>query len=524
VILFLQLMELNQNIADAEEIAALKLALKSKDEAILVKDELIKSQVELIKFKNQLIASLNLRIFGPKADKLSPEQAELLIQEPCLSKPEVEKESEVPEKKRNPSSRKPHPGRNPFPDHLPRVEEIIHCSGEKCLCAKCGAKLPVIGYEVREELACKAIELFVRVVKREKLGAHCLPEQGVSVAPAPAQIVPKGKLSTEFIVHVVTQKFQQHLPIYRQCANLDENHGIYLSRNTVTDAVLAAGDLLCPVVRAMTAQLLSGNYIQADETTMPCQLDVKTGKNHTAYMWEFSQPGGIVVFVFSMTRSREDNLGFLKEFRGKLQSDGYSVYDKLGENIVYLGCMAHARRGFTDVGKLTPLDPLPREIVKIFKELYEVEREAREKKLTPEARLALRQAKSVGIMKRLKARIDEIKAVMDPGSELVKACNYSINQWSRLEEYLSDGQVEVDNNWCEGAMRPLALGRKNWLHIGSEEAGPKIAAIASIVETCRRLDVNLIRYLNDVLPKLGEWDGTRMAELTPMAWKAALKS
>src|SRR5262245_24834711 len=113
---------------------------------------------------------------------------------------------------------------------------------------------------------------------------------------------------------------------------------------------------------------------------------------------------------------------------------------------------------------------------------------------------------------------------LGPGGTLAKACAYALGQWSRLEQYLKDGRIEIDNNWCEGGIRPLALGRKNWLHIGSEAAGPKVAAIMSIVETCRRLDINLRAYLNDVLPKLGDWPAKRVAELTPTAWKAAQKA
>jgi hypothetical protein len=193
----------------------------------------------------------------------------------------------------------------------------------------------------------------------------------------------------------------------------------------------------------------------------------------------------------------------------------------LGEGIVYVGCMAHARRGFIDAVKVAPLDPLPQEVVTRFAGLYAVEKEARQGSLGAEARLALRQAKSVSVMASLKTRLVEIRQQIPPGGKLAQACDYALEQWSRLEEYLSDGRIEIDNNWCEGAIRPLALGRKNWLHVGSPEAGPKIAAIASIVETCRRLDINLRNYLRDVLPKLGQWPINRVGELTPTAWKAA---
>ncbi|MHB8523753.1 MAG: IS66 family transposase [Limisphaerales bacterium] len=481
----------------------------------------------IIKLKDEQIRLLNFRLFGPKSEKLSPAQIPLLLQEISLMAGEVEQEAERPAAQKQgllPRLHQPrpnHPGRDKLPEHLERREEIIPCHPADCRCAQCGAERPVIGYETREELACEPAQFWVRVIKREKRGSHCQEEQGVATAPAPAQIVPKGKLANEFIIEVLVRKYQLHLPVYRQCAALVEDHGIELSRKTLTDAILAAGSLLGAVVGAQRLELLAGGYIQADETTMPCQTGEKTGRNHRAFVWEFSRPGSIVVFEFQMGRGREGPREFLKGFRGKLQSDGYGAYADLGEGIVYVGCAAHVRRGFVEAAKVSPLDPVPPEILARFGELYAVEKAAREGQLNPEARLALRQAKSAPVMAALKTRLLEIRRQIPPGGKLAQACDYALGQWSRWEEYLRDGQVEIDNNWCEGAIRPLAVGRKNWLHVGSPEAGPKIAAIASLVETCRRLDINLREYLRDVLPKLGEWPISRVGELTPTAWKAA---
>jgi hypothetical protein len=187
--------------------------------------------------------------------------------------------------------------------------------------------------------------------------------------------------------------------------------------------------------------------------------------------------------------------------------------------------MAHIRRGFVDAAKLAPLDPLPVEIVQQIGLLYEVEREARTRNLTPSGRWELRQRASQPVMAALKARLIQIRQQITPASApasaLAKACDYALGQWSRMEVYLTEGEVEIDNNWCEGGMRPVALGRRNWLHLGDKSAGPKIAAIISIVETCRRLDINLRAYLSDILPRLGDWPANRVGELTPTAWKAA---
>jgi hypothetical protein len=269
--------------------------------------------------------------------------------------------------------------------------------------------------------------------------------------------------------------------------------------------------------------LLRGNYLQVDETTVPVQTGEKTGRNHQAYLWEYSEPGGPVVFDFQMGRGRAGPAAFLKGFRGTVQCDGYAAYDDLGEDIRFAGCLAHARRGFVDAAKLAPLNPLPPEIVATIGKLYAVEAQARQLGLDAAQRLARRQKDSVPVMAALKTRLVAIRQELPPGGKLAQACDYALGQWSRLEVFLTDGTVEIDNNWCEGAMRPLALGRKNWLHLGSATAGPKVAAIASIVETCRRLDINLRAYLLDVLPKLGDWPINRVAELTPTAWQAAHK-
>lgn len=480
----------------------------------------------LLYLREEQIRLLNIRIWGPKADKLSPDQLQLLPRELIVSSPEVAREADRPEKEKNlaqaKAARSNHPGRVALPAHLERREEIIQCHPADCRCEQCGAERPVIGYDVREELGCIPAQFFIRAILREKRGSHCLEEQGVATAPAPVQIVPKSKLSNEFIIEVLAAKFQQHTPVFRQCAGLVENFGIELSRQTLNHAILSAAELLIPVVRAQAAALLAGKYIQVDETTLPCQTREKTGKNHRAWLWEYSAPAGPVVFQFEMSRGRAGPAEFLKHFRGKLQCDGYRAYDQLGSGITYVACMAHIRRKFVEAAKLSPEDPVPCEIVRRIAELYAIEEEARAARMNTASRLSLREAKSRTIIVALKARLIEVRQQVTPASALAKACDYALGQWSRLEEYLKDGLLEIDNNWCEGAMRPIALGRKNWLHAGHQTAGPKLAAIMSITETCRRLDIPLREYLTDVLLQLaGTFPITRVAELTPQAWHSS---
>ena len=339
--------------------------------------EIVRLQ-HLLRLKDEQIRLLNLRLLGPKSEKLSCAQIPLLLGEVSLTAGEVEQEAERPEaEKQNPlpkakQPRPNHPGRNVLSEHLERREEVLGCPPEECRCSQCGAERPVIGYEIREELACAPAQYWVRVIQREKRGSPCLEEQGVVTAAAPEQIVPKSKFSDEFIIEVLARKYQQHLPIYRQCASLAEDHGIEISRKTLTDAVLAAG------VRAQAAELTGGPYLQADETPVPCQTGERTGHNHRAYLWEYSRPGGPVVFDFQMGRSRAGPEKFLKDFAGKLQTDGYAAYADFGEQIVHVGCMAHARRGFVDTLKVAPQDPFAAEVIARLGTLYAVEKQARE--------------------------------------------------------------------------------------------------------------------------------------------------
>lgn len=470
----------------------------------------------------EIIRLIRLQKYGPKSEKLSEAQLVLLDLEPGVSEVEIERESAepVPEK---PVRKRVHAGRNTLPPHLPRIEEILSVEGEERLCPCCGAERCVIGHEEKEVLDVEPAKYFVRVIKREKLACPQCPEGGVATAPVGGpQIVEKGKLSDALLVDVIIKKYASHLPLYRQEADLKRDFDIEISRTTLNQGVLAAGQLLTPVVGTMKADLLSGPYIQADETPVGVQSGKTPGRNHQAYEFQYGRPGGPVVFDFQMGRAREGPAAFLGDYGGILQCDGYAGYDKVGApGMVRAGCLAHARRKFNDALKLDKDSGEALEVLRIMAELYAVEKEAREMGATPEERLNLRRSRSVPIFDRLKAAIERTALYALPSSKLGEACRYALNQWDRLAVFLNNGLIEIDQNLCENAMRPLALGRKNWLHIGSEEAGPKIAAILSIFETCKRLQINVRDYLNDVLPRLPSWPITRVAELSPSNWKTS---
>lgn len=381
--------------------------------------------------------------------------------------------------------------------------------------------MPVIGYDVSEELDVIPARYVVNVIKKEKRACRDCPEMGVRTAPAEPKPVDKCKASTRVIVDVIIHKYCHHLPIYRQCVIFLREAGVQLSRMTLCGWVLQCGRWLEAIGAVLREDLLDGGYIQADETTIGVQSEQTKGRNHLGYMWEYSRPGGPVVFDFRMGRGREGPLKFLGKFGGILQSDGYAAYDCIGgAGIQYAGCMTHARRGFIDALKLEPGHGAATAIVAQIAQLYAVEKEAREGKLTHRERAALRQLRSLPVLANLKDKVTALSTQHPPQTAFGKACRYTLGQWERLIVFATHGEVEIDNNWCENAIRPIALGRKNWLHLGSEQAGPKIAAIISIIETCRRLDINLREYLLDVLPRIPSWPAKRIAELTPMAWAA----
>jgi hypothetical protein len=288
-------------------------------------------------------------------------------------------------------------------------------------------------------------------------------------------------------------------------------------------SVLKAGALLGSLCEAMRKDLLSGGYIQADETTVPVQSKRAKGKNHQAYFWQYGRPGGPVVYEFRTGREREGPKNWLGNFGGRLQTDAFSAYDKIGApELLYFGCWAHARRRFFEASKVNAKDARSVAIVVQIEKLYALEAKARELSLSFEAREALRLEHAVPHLAKIKAMVIEARAAVLPKGPLGKACTYAINQWERLERYASAGNgcVEIDNNLAENGMRGVALGRKNWIHIGSEEAGPRIAPIISVLETCKRLKINPREYLQDVLPRIANWNSTQIAELTPTAWLA----
>ena len=413
-----------------------------------------------IRVLEERLRLVRIEKYGPGSEKLSDAQLELLEIEPGVSAAEVAAEGErVPLQLPLKAVRK-HPGRHELPADLPRVEQLISCTPQQCVCGKCGKQTVLIGYETSEQLDLEPVKYFVRVTKREKRACKGCEEQGVQSAPLPARIIDKGLASDRVVIDTVVSKYADYMPLYRQSAILERETGIELSRATLDGWVMRIGELLRPIAAAMGQELLKGDYIQADETPVHVQMHDGRGKNHQAYLWQYSRPGGSVVFDFRMGRQREGPKRFLGNFEGILQSDGYGAYDHVGgPKIVHAGCWAHARRKFFEAVKLNPRDQTSIRIVAQMDELFAIDEKARKENLNPSDRHPLRLQEAKPLLEQIKTAIQAARGDALPKSALAKACNYTLMLWQQLIRFLDYPLVELSNNLAENAIRPVALGR-----------------------------------------------------------------
>ncbi len=461
--------------------------------------------------------------YGPGSESLSNLQLELLELEPGVSSQEVAAESErealppATDKKKH-----KHPGRQTLPAELPRVEKVIACMPEQCCCQGCGQATTLIGYEESEQLDVEPAKYFVLRTKREKRACKKCEEQGVVTAPVPERIIEKGLVSDRIIVDTIVGKYADHNPLFRQSVIFLRDAGIDISRATMCGWVMTVGEMLAPVVGAMRRELLAGSYIQADETTVDVQMHDRRGKNHRGYLWQYGTPGGATIFDFQMGRGREGPAHFLDKFEGILQTDGYAAYNSgVGSpKMVHAACWSHARRGFVDAIKLNKLDAASISIVDLMDQMFAIDARARNEKMDHAARHVLRQQEAPPLLDKINAQILALSKNVLPKSAAGEACAYTVKLWKKLTCFLQYPELELSNNLAENSMRGVALGRKNWIHIGSQQAGPRVAAILSVVESCRRLRIPVRDYLNDVLPGLADKPIQQVADLTPAAWIA----
>ncbi len=329
--------------ADLELIAQLKSRLQYAELRIRVLEERLRL--------------MRIEKYGAGGEKLSHAQMELFELEPVVSEMIEQAESEHAPVRRLTNRSCKHPGHQELPPNLPRVERVLPCTPDQRVCKRCGKETVVIGYEESSQLDVEPAKYFVLVTKREKRACRACEELGVVSAPLPPRIIEMCLASDRIVIDTVVSKYCNHTPLHRQSVILERDIGLEISRATLDGWVLKVGELLVPMVAAMTRELISGTYIQADETPVDVQMHEGRGKNHQAYLWQYDRPGGSVVFDFRLGRGRDGPKQFLGQFEGILQTDGYAAYDQIGgTRMVHAACWAHARRQFFEAVQLNPRD------------------------------------------------------------------------------------------------------------------------------------------------------------------------
>ena len=411
---------------------------------------------------------------------------------------------------------KQQPKRVRLPAELPRTD--IHHEPDSTLC-QCGCQMKRIGEDVSEKLDYQPGVFTVERHVRGKWVCHQC--ETLVQAPVPAQIIDKGIPTSGLLAQVVVAKYADHLPLYRQ-SGIFERAGLAIPDSTLAEWVGRCGVALQPLVDALKEELMTHPVLHADETPLP-MLKPGNGKTHKAYLWSYcSTPLSsmkAVVFDFAESRGGKHAEQFLDRWRGTLVCDdfpGYKVLFRSG--ITEAGCMAHARRRFHELWA-NHSSQIAGEVLDLFGRLYDVEREAT--LLDPGQRLAVRQAQAKPVADALKQWLLIQRQRVPSGSATFKAIEYSLNRWSALTHYLNDPQVPIDNNWVENQIRPIALGRKNWMFSGSLRAGKRAAAIMSLIHSARLNGHDPYAYMKDVLEKLPVQPFRRISELLPHRWVPA---
>jgi transposase len=493
---------------------------RSQYERALQKIEL---QDQVITVLQQQMAQLQKMVFGSRNERFvpaPPEQLSLGIQaettQSC-SVTEAKKISYTRTKTKAVEKAVVHPGRGKLPEHL-RREDIVLEPVE----VPQGSKK--IGEEISEQLECTPAELYVKRYIRPK---YAFPDPAddtrtkVAIAELPDQPIAKGMVGPGLLAQMLIDKFEDHLPAYRQMKRF-ERSGVKLPYSTIVEWMGAGCELLEVLYKSLEKELLKSKYLHADETGIKVLDQNKAGKKiHQGFFWAYrSSIDHLVLFEYHSSRKKEVPLNFLSAYQGHIQSDGYEAYDGLDkmEGITHFHCMAHARRYFMDA---LPTDKERAEyVLSRMQKLYSIERECQQRELSLEDRKAVRQEKSVPILEELgrwmKAQYTE-KAL--PKSPIGKALAYSIKRWDKLSLYTQDGMLNIDNNPIENSIRPIALGRKNFLFCGSEESAQKTAMIYSLLACCKVNSVDPYKWLKDVLTRISAHPVNRIKDLLPSYWE-----
>lgn len=410
-----------------------------------------------------------------------------------------------------------HRGRKPLPKDLPREQVEIVPDPRELVCAACTSEKVRIGSDRTEELDYQPASFFIRQYVRPKYACPSC-QSGVVQASLPARPIEKGRPGPGLLAHVVTSKYADHLPLYR-IEQILGRQGIEVSRRSLSEWNGAVADLLAPIVEAIKQQILAGEWIQSDDTGLEVQDPEREPAYRQGYLWVYRGARADVVYDFTWQRNRDGPMKMLETYAGYLQADAAPAFNDVYQlrPIKEVGCWAHARRYFKEAVATAAVEAT--RVLLWIGELYGIERSARERRLDADARTALREQRSRPILERIRLSLNDLAVTALPKSPLGEATAYTIRQWVALTRYLEHGALEIDNNGAENALRPIVLGRKNWLFCGSEAAAHRAAILCSLVNTCKAHQINPFAYLRDVIDRISTHPASRVDELTPRIWK-----
>ena len=480
---------------------------KRADITTLSREELIDQVVQL---KHQ-VALLQKMVFGPRnerfkvASEVPANQLSLGVSTQPIAEVKIEK-TKVKDHDRTKIKleAKKHPGRNPLPSSLRREEIIIEPNEDVSGCTR-------LEDEVTEVLEVKAAELYVkRYVRRKYVRKE---SKGIAIGKLPNRAIEKGIPGASVLAMLIIGKFVDHLPIYRQIA-IFKRAGITLHYNTVLDWTNNGIDILLPLYDHLRRKILMSHYLQADETGLKVLDSEKNGSTHQGYLWAYRDvTTNLVLFEYQRGRNKEGPAKMLKDFKGFLQTDGYAGYDQFyrRDGIQMLHCMAHARRYFKDAENNDK--QRSNYALQLFQEIYEIERQIKE--LSDEERMKLREEKILPRLNELHVWMTEQYRAVTPKSPIGKALEYSLKRWKELTLFTTDGQLEIDNNKIENEIRPIDLGRKNYLFAGSHESAQRIATIYSLLASCKANGIDPMKWLTQVLEELPNRTVNNIEDLLP---------
>ncbi len=487
---------------------------EGKDTITISREEYNKflAQASEIEYLKHQLSELRRMIFGAKSERFVAAD----VNQPTLfDLPEEQTKQQVKQEKqeiaytRNKPTEKKQPLRLELAPHLPRKEEVIEPEE-----LPEGAKK--IGEAVTEVLEYEPANIYVRRIIRPKYIVSTTDEQTqITIGQLPTLPIPKGNAGAGILAYILVSKFVDHLPFYRQ-KQIFKRQGVVIAESTLNGWFNATTRLLEPLYETLKKKLLSSGYIMADETPLPVLTKDKPGATHKGYHWVYYDAvNKLVLFEYQKTRGREGPDNMLKGFSGYLQTDGYGAYSHFEnqKDITLLSCMAHARRKFEHAKD----NDLKRseEALLLFQKLYEIERQAKEQELDFDQVKALRQKEAVPALNDMETWLKEHVYQVLPKSAIGEAIAYTLKLWPRLKRYVEQGRFQIDNNLIENSIRPVALGRKNYLFAGSHHAAQQAAIIYSLLATCKINNVEPFGWLKHVLDIIPDYPANQLYKLLP---------